>query len=424
MANLTIYTYPANPRAFKAQIAAKYVGAGEIKIPDFQFGVDNKKDDFLKKNPLGKVPTLETPEGCIWESNAIARYVARLGNNSIYGKTPFEAGLIDQWIDFSSGEIDLPAAAWIYPIFGFVANNPTATSKAMQDIRKVMGILNQHLQTRTFLVGDRISLADIVVACSLYNLYKIVLDPGFRKSFQNTNRWFNTLINQPNFKTVMGDFVFCEKMQKAPEPEKTEAAEKPKKEEKKPQPKAEAKKEAKPKKEEEDDGDDTPKEAKKPNPLDSLPPSKFVLDDWKRTYSNSKNTRKDALPWLWENFDAEGYSWWFCDYKYNNELTKFFMTCNLVSGYVQRLDPLRKYGFAVLLIFGGDNDSVISGVFLVRGKDLPPEVTDCADSDSYNFRKADPSNPADKTLIENYLAWDGEIPAAGGRECKEGKQFK
>ena len=39
-----------------------------------------------------------------------------------------------------------------------------------------------------------------------------VLDPNFRKSYGNVDRWFTTCINQPNFKKVLGDVVLCEKM--------------------------------------------------------------------------------------------------------------------------------------------------------------------------------------------------------------------
>ena len=34
-----------------------------------------------------QVPTLETPQGGVWESNAIARYVARLADKGLFGKT-------------------------------------------------------------------------------------------------------------------------------------------------------------------------------------------------------------------------------------------------------------------------------------------------------------------------------------------------
>ncbi len=38
-----------------------------------------------------QVPTLETPQGGVFESNAIARYVARIADKGLYGTTSFEA---------------------------------------------------------------------------------------------------------------------------------------------------------------------------------------------------------------------------------------------------------------------------------------------------------------------------------------------
>ena len=52
---LKLYTYPGNKNAFKALIAAQYVGV-DIEVPsDFQMGVTNKTPEFLKLNPNGKV---------------------------------------------------------------------------------------------------------------------------------------------------------------------------------------------------------------------------------------------------------------------------------------------------------------------------------------------------------------------------------
>lgn len=39
-----------------------------------------------------------------------------------------------------------------------------------------------------------------------------VLEPSFRQPYQNVNRWFTTLINQPQFKAVLGDVELCDKM--------------------------------------------------------------------------------------------------------------------------------------------------------------------------------------------------------------------
>jgi elongation factor 1-gamma len=212
-----IYSYPNNPRVFKAQIAGKYSGI-EIAVKEVELGKDNKSKDFLAKNPLGKVPTLDTPDGPIWESNAIARYVARQNGDpaKLYGNSVYESGLIDQWIDFSVNEVDLPASAWLYPIFGLIPENQAATKSAKGDIRKALAVLNTHLTDHQFLVGELFSLADIVVAMSLAPLYKLVLDPGFRKAFSAANRWFDLVVNQPKVKEVIGDFPYCTKMATAP----------------------------------------------------------------------------------------------------------------------------------------------------------------------------------------------------------------
>ena len=127
------------------------------------------------------------------------------------------------------------------------------------------------------------------------------------------------------------------------------------------------------KQEEEEEEDFEEKKPKGPNPLDLLPPSKFNLDEWKRTYSNN-DTRSVAIPWFWENFDKEGFSIFFGDYKYNDELEKIFMTANLCTGFIQRLEKVRKYGFASILILGQEPKLEITTMFIVRGSDLPQEV--------------------------------------------------
>merc|ERR1712212_555136 len=63
-----------------------------------------------------------------------------------------------------------------------------------------------------FLVGERVTLADISLCCDLVMLYQQVLDPKFREPYGNLNRWFVTCINQPEFKKLLGDIKLCETM--------------------------------------------------------------------------------------------------------------------------------------------------------------------------------------------------------------------
>jgi len=414
---MTIKVYGAknDPQTWKILVAAKLNGVA-VETPEFNAETDTKSQDFQKKSPFGKAPVAETPEGTIWGANAVARFVARQGNNKLYGANAFEAAQVEQWIEYSTSDLDIPAALWVLPILGVIPNNSNAVQKAKGDVRKALENLNKHFLNRTFIVGNRLSLADVVVAASLYRLYELVLDSPFRKAFVNANRWFTTVVNQPEFKAVAGEIKFCDKMQVAKESKEEKPVE-----EKKPEPKKEAPKKETPKKkkEEEEDEDEAVQEEKPkgPNPLDLLPPSKFVLDEWKRVYSN-EDTRSKALPWFWENLDKEGYSIWFGEYKYNHELAKRFMTANLVGGFLQRLEKLRKYGFGSVLILGEEPNLKISCVFLVRGQDLPAEMKECDDSEHYDWTKVTDLDNADtKEKINQYFAWDGP-------SFLEGKVFK
>uniref|UniRef100_A0A673KD25 Elongation factor 1-gamma-like n=2 Tax=Sinocyclocheilus rhinocerous TaxID=307959 RepID=A0A673KD25_9TELE len=213
MAAGTLYTYPENWRAFKAQIAAQYSGA-RLKIastsPAFTFGQTNRSPAFLSSFPLGKVPAYQGDDGfCLFESNAIAHY---LSNDALRGSTPQASAQVLQWVSFADSEIIPPASAWVFPTLGIMQFNKQATEQAKEEVKRVLAVLNQHLNTRTFLVGERVSLADITVVCSLLWLYKQVLEPAFRQPYPNVSRWFLTCVNQPQFKAVLGEVKLCEKM--------------------------------------------------------------------------------------------------------------------------------------------------------------------------------------------------------------------
>merc|ERR1719154_568150 len=109
----------------------------------------------------------------------------------------------------------------------------------------------------------------------MISLYKQVLDPSFRKPFGNVTRWFNTVVNQPNFKAVSGAVELCTKMAEFDSKKFAEFSGKGdnKKEKKEKAPKQEAKKPEKKKeekkKEEESEEPAAPVE-KKPDPFEKM----------------------------------------------------------------------------------------------------------------------------------------------------------
>lgn len=285
-----------------------------------------------------------------------------------------------------------------------------------------MTTLNNYLLTRTYLVGESVTIADICLVCSLSVGFRTVFDSKFRKPFGNVQRWFRTVTRQPNVVAAVDaatTFALCEEaMVYVPKAAPAAAAA--------PAPAAAAPAAASNDDGEDEDGESKPK-AK--NPLDLLPPTKLNLEEFKRVYSNNtKDIRGKVLPWLWEHFEADGWAFWFADYNFNKDLTKMFMTSNLTRGFTQRLEAARKYSFGVIIAFGEDNKTEIGCCFLIRGTERPPEFTAemCEDCDSYTWRKADTSNAQDKALIEDFFDQEGKFEGTSyaGKEAADVKVYK
>jgi len=435
MASGTLYTYPENFRAYKILIAAQYSGAHVKVDQDFVFGESNKSESFLKKFPLGKVPAFESADGklLLTESNAIAYHVA---NKQLRGNTPVDEALILQWLGFADSEILPASCSWVFPVLGILPLNKQATERAKEDIKLALNGLNVHLLHNTYLVGERITLADICVACTLLHLYQYVLDPNFRKPYQNVNRWFLTVVNQPQVKSIIGEIKLCEKVPeidpkkyaefqgslKGGQQQKEAKKDKKKEKETKKEP-TPSKKEVKKEAEELDETElALAAERKSKDPFEALPKGNFDMDDFKRFYSNEEEAK--SIPYFWEKFDPENYSIWYSEYKYPEELQKVFMSCNLITGMYQRLDKMRKNAFASVCLFGTDNNSTISGIWVWKGHGLAFELSPDwqVDYESYEWKKLDPKDPKTKDLVQQYFSWAGEDK--NGRKFNQGKIFK
>ncbi|MFO1081047.1 MAG: glutathione S-transferase family protein [Reyranellaceae bacterium] len=205
MPALRIFSYLPNPRIWKATIAARLcdveleiVGAKPTELRDwlwdfearplsaedrqrlagaaragrvgFKGGNLLKTDAFLEAHPFGTVPAAFSPDGRIgiFESNSIARAVARLGEARLrlYGHDAYEASRIDSFLDASLvfGRDTQP-----YLLALREPEVPAALhARAAEAFAVYLAGLEQALApARTFLVGEALSLADICVVAEL-----------------------------------------------------------------------------------------------------------------------------------------------------------------------------------------------------------------------------------------------------------------
>jgi elongation factor 1-gamma len=145
-----------------------------------------------------------------------------------------------------------------------------------------LATLNKVLEDKTFLVGDRMTLADIFVASAVFSAFtgRGHVDKATRAKYGNVARHMETIVKNPKLVEVYGEFEYVESAPQYVAPKKDAKPKAEKKVEDKP--KAEkapkAPKEKKPVEKDDDDEEPlVPEEPKAKNPLDDLPKSEFNL---------------------------------------------------------------------------------------------------------------------------------------------------
>ncbi|KAI0598222.1 glutathione S-transferase [Biscogniauxia sp. FL1348] len=210
-----IYAYPENFRAQRAQLLANLNGLELPFAEGFKMGETNKTPEFLAKFPMGKVPTLECADGfCLAESAAIARYVAQSGPlaSQLLGADAKTQARIDEWTCFAESEI---ASNMIPPIgmavMKFMPADQARFDASIASLERALQRVEKALEGgKKFLVGDKITMADAMVAGSLYVPFKFLVDAEMRKGLPNLVAYAQGIAAMEAAKKVYGDLVMCD----------------------------------------------------------------------------------------------------------------------------------------------------------------------------------------------------------------------
>ena len=131
---------------------------------------EHHSSEFLKINPAAKVPVLVDGDLVLIESVAIVLYLADKYPDKGFTPTSVEdRGLMTQWLLFAATELEQP----LWRIARHTRLYPAARRLAAEipiardDFRDMAKVLNAHLEDRRFVVGDKVCVADFVVAYTL-----------------------------------------------------------------------------------------------------------------------------------------------------------------------------------------------------------------------------------------------------------------
>lgn len=173
---------------------------------------EHKQPAFLALQPFGVIPVLQDEDLTLYESRAIARYVADKYQNqgaSLYGSSSSIAAraLIEQWLEVESQNYT-PAAQplfyqlVIHPMRGLPTDD-AAVEEALVKFEKVLDIYEQRLGKAPYLAGESFSLADVTHMPLTHYLMNQPKAAGAFQSRKNVMAWWDRVSARPAWKKVV-----------------------------------------------------------------------------------------------------------------------------------------------------------------------------------------------------------------------------
>ena len=192
-----IYGDVNSGNCYKVKLLAEHLGLAYEWIAVDTLKKETQSPEFLRRNPNGKIPVLELPDGrCLPESNAILHYLAE--GSPYLQADRFERAQVLQWLFFEqySHEPYIATARYIVRYLGRPADMEGALQAKMAPGYKALRVMEALLRSHAFLVGERYTIADI----ALFAYTHVAEEGGFTLAeFPGILEWIARVREQPGF---------------------------------------------------------------------------------------------------------------------------------------------------------------------------------------------------------------------------------
>ena len=166
---IQLYSFPT-PNGVKVSIALEELGL-PYEAHLAHIGQDDQKTpEFLSLSPNGKIPAIIDPDGPggqpigIFESGAILLYLADKTGRLIPADPAARLECI-QWLFFQMASVG-PMFGQLGHFYKFAADkitDPYPTERYLNETKRLLGVLEERLAGRQWIMGDQYTIADIAI---------------------------------------------------------------------------------------------------------------------------------------------------------------------------------------------------------------------------------------------------------------------
>ncbi|MBD2101676.1 glutathione S-transferase family protein [Leptolyngbya sp. FACHB-261] len=166
---MKLYEFGPN-RSIRVRWMLQELGVDFESIPVNLMAGEHRRPEFLKINPAGKIPVLVDGDFVLTESVAIVLYLAeKYPDKGLMPTDPIQRAQVSRWLLFTATELEQPLwrIARHTTLYPEDQRLPDDIRLASQDFKTMADVLEKHMQQRQFVVADRVTVADFVVAYTL-----------------------------------------------------------------------------------------------------------------------------------------------------------------------------------------------------------------------------------------------------------------
>ena len=162
-----------------------------------------KTPAYMALNPNSQIPVMDDGNYVLWESNVITRYLcARHSAGKFYPSDLQERFDAERWMEWQQTMVN-PASRngfWHLIRLPVDQRDPALIAQSNAAVELLMAMLDAHLANRSFMVGERFTMADIPLGCEVQRWFGL---PQTRERRPNIERWFRTLLARPGAMGVL-----------------------------------------------------------------------------------------------------------------------------------------------------------------------------------------------------------------------------
>jgi glutathione S-transferase len=162
MTTLTIYGDSISGNCLKVKFVCDRLGIAYRWVETSVVKAETRTPEFLKLNPAGQVPIVAWPDGRVLsQSDAIILYLAE--GSDLIPKNAFERAQMLQWMFWEQYSHETAIAVRRFHKTYLKKPEHEIDPGLMPKGERVLGIMNGHLSTRPYFVGETLTLADIAL---------------------------------------------------------------------------------------------------------------------------------------------------------------------------------------------------------------------------------------------------------------------